>query len=259
VSRSIRQEVTIDAPVDVVWRAITEADQLACWFPVEAQVEPGLGGSVWLSWGGGTEGRAPITAWEPDRRFGWTEERGPHKLAVDFLLEARGGTTIVRFVQSGFGDSSDWDDEFHLTEGGWSYFIQHLRWYLERHRSEPRDLISFRDAVTRPRPDALGRLTTALGLGDRKWIRQAAAGQPFRARTSAGDELTGTLVAVSSATSQLGLTINELNGAILFLEMEPAPTGARAGFWLSTYGLPTDQLTEVRSRFERLYRDALGV
>jgi uncharacterized protein YndB with AHSA1/START domain len=257
MSRSIRKEVVIDAPVDVVWRAITEAAELERWFPVEARVEPGLGGSVWLSWGGGTEGRAPITAWEPGRRFGWTEARGAHKLAVDFHLEAQGGTTVVRLVQSGFGDGGDWDEEFHIVDGGWSYFLEHLRWYLERHRSQPRELISFREAVALPRPEALARLTTALGLGNGQWIRQARAGQLFRARSSAGDELSGTVVAISSATSQLALTFNELNGAILFLEMEPAPPATRAGFWLSTYGLPEARVAEVRSRFERLYRDAL--
>ena len=258
MSRSIVQEVVIDAPADVVWRALTDAEELKRWFPIDARVEPRLGGSVWLSWGDGVEGTAPITSWEPERHFGWTETRGPHKLAVDFHVEARGGSTVVRLVHSGFGDGSDWDDEFHMTQGGWSYFIEHLRWYVERHHGTPRAVISFRDPVAMPRVDALARLTAALGLGDQAWIRSARSGESFATETVNGDRISGKLIAVSGATGQLGLMFEEMNGAILFLEMETAPGGVRAGFWLSTYGLPSDQLAGARTRFEGLYKRALA-
>jgi len=32
------------------------------------------------------------------------------KLAIDFHVEAQGGKTVVRLVQSGFGAGPDWDD-----------------------------------------------------------------------------------------------------------------------------------------------------
>jgi uncharacterized protein YndB with AHSA1/START domain len=258
VSRSIDKHVAIDAPIDVVWRAITEADELTRWFPVDARVEPGLGGTIWLSWGGGTEGTAPITAWEPERRFGWTESRGPHRLAVDFHIEGRGGATVVRLVQSGFGDGPEWDDEFHMTGGGWSYFLEHLRWYLERHRGRSRDLLSFRDAVPLARGEALARLTRSLGLGGREWVDAVNPGQRFSAVTASGDALAGTVLVASGPTGQLGLTLDDPNHAVLFLEMEPAQGGSRAGFWLSTYGLPPDGLSATRQRFGRLYHAALG-
>jgi uncharacterized protein YndB with AHSA1/START domain len=259
VSRSIVKEVVINAPADVVWRALTEAEELQRWFPVDARVEPGLGGAVWLSWGEGVEGTAPITSWEPERRFGWTETRGPLKLAVDFHIEARGGSTVVRLVHSGFGEGSEWDDEFHMTQGGWAYFMEHLRWYLERHRGMRRDVISFRDAVALTKPDALARLTVALGLGDLAWIRTARRGQTFATQTAHGERISGELVAVSGTTGQLGLTLEDLNDAMLFLEMESAQSGIRAGFWLSTYGLPPDQLAGAKTRFSQLYRAALAL
>ena len=258
MSRSIVKEVVINARADVVWRALTDSDELKRWFPIDARIEPRLGGSVWLSWGEGIEGTAPVTAWEPERHFGWTETRGPHKLAVDFHIEARGGSTVVRLVHSGFGDGSDWDDEFHMTQGGWSYFMEHLRLYVERHHGTPRAVISFRDPVSLSRVDALARLTTALGLGDQAWVRGASSGQAFSTETAGGDRLSGRLIAVSGATGQLGFTFEEMNGAILFLEMEPAPSGVRAGFWLSTYGLSPEQLAGTRTRFERLYKRALA-
>ena len=236
MSRRIVKEVFVQAPPDVVWRALTDAEELKRWFPVDARVKPGLGGSIWISFGGGVEGEAPITAWEPNRRFEWTEARGAVKLAVDFQLEAKSGGTVVRLVNSGFGAGPDWDDEFHMTEAGWSYFLLQLRWYLERHRGQPRDLILFRELVPLTRAEALRRLTTALG-----------------------DRPSGTIVASSPDTGQMGFTISELDDAILFLEMEPARDGVRAGFWLSTWGLSADAVTRARERFGALYRSALGV
>jgi uncharacterized protein YndB with AHSA1/START domain len=259
VSRVVEKTVTIDAPPDVVWRALTEADELTRWFPVDARVKPGLGGSIWLSWGGGIEGEAPITGWESGRHLQWTEARGAVKIAVDFHLEAKGGTTVVRLVQSGFGDGPDWDEEFHMVDGGWSYFMQHLRWYLERHRGVPRAVTVFREAVTLTRAEALQRLLGPAGLSSDGSLLSAASGAPYVATTSAGDRISGTVVAAKYDTGQVGLTISELGNAMLFLEMEPAPEGVKAAMWLSTYGLDVSELADVRRRFEGLYRNALQI
>jgi len=259
VSRKIVKEVFIQAPPDVVWRALTDAEELKRWFPVDARVQPGKGGSIWISFGGGVEGTAPITEWEPNRRFEWTETRGAVKLAVDFHLEAKSGGTVVRLVNSGFGAGPDWDDEFHMTEGGWAYFTQHLRWYLERHHGKPRDLITFREPVAMPRAEAFRRLTGPSGLSRDDRVATTPLGAAYETTTALGDRLSGTVIATSPGTWQLGLSIHELGDAILFLEMEPAPTGVRAGFWLSTYGLAADGIARAREQFENLYRTALEI
>ena len=259
MSRAIRKEVAIDAPPEAVWRALTEAEELKRWFPLDARVEPGPGGSIWISWGSDAEGKAPITAWEPTRHFQWTEERGPVKLAIDFHIDTQGGKTVVRLVQSGFGAGPDWDDEFHMVDGGWAYFVQHLRWYLERHRGLSRDVISFRERVPLSRTDAFSRLTGPQGFSKRGALSAADAGQVFSDLTAAGDAISGTVVARSNGTGQMGFTIAEANDAILFLEMEPDPNGCRAGFWLSTYGLEPTKIDALREGYGKLYRDALGI
>jgi uncharacterized protein YndB with AHSA1/START domain len=226
--------VEVRAATGVVWRALAEAEELKRWFPVDARVTAGPGGSIWLSWGPETEGTGAITAWEPGRRLGWEEDRRVARIAVDFHLEATGGRTIVRVVQSGFGGGPEWDDEFHMTDGGWSYFLAHLKWYLERHRGTPRDLVSLREQVALSRPVAFSRLERALaGVGSQPLVE-------------------------SRATQQLGVTVPDLNDAILFVEVEPAPTGSRPGLWLSTYGLPAGRLEAARREFSALYRRALA-
>lgn len=258
MSRTIEMEVFVAAPADVVWRAISDADQLARWFPVEARVEPGVGGSIWLSWGGGAEGTAPISHWEPNRHLGWTEARGAIKIAVDFHLEPRGEGTVVRLVHSGFGAGSEWDDEFHMTTGGWSYFLENLRWYVERHRDMPREMISFREVSSESRPAALAALTGPRGLGGIP-IDELRPGCTYAVTAADGERISGTVLAASPATGQFGVTIAELGDALLFLEMEPHPAGARAGFWLSLYGQPPHVAARARNRFGGLYSRALGL
>jgi uncharacterized protein YndB with AHSA1/START domain len=235
LSREVVKELTIQAPVEAVWKALTDAQELTQWFPLNARVTPGFGGSIWISWGDGAEGEAPITAWEPLRHFQWTESRGPVKIAIDFHLQARDGATVVRLVQSGFGDGPEWDDEFHMVEGGWSYFMAHLQWYLEHHRGIPRDVIGFRDRVALSRPDAFTRLL------------------------SLTDALATTTIVMKPATCQAAFVIPSLNDAILFIEIEPGAEMVRGGFWLSTYGLAPGPLESLRARYTTLYHSALGL
>jgi uncharacterized protein YndB with AHSA1/START domain len=234
VSREVVKEALIAATPDEVWQALTDARELTQWFPAEARVSPGVGGAIWLSWGDGAGGEAPITAWEPGRHFQWTESRGPVKIAIDFHLTPHESGTVVRLVQSGFGDGPEWDDEFHMVSGGWAYFIAHLQWYLERHKGVPRDLLGRRDQVALTRDETFARLLTLL------------------------DGLDTETVLSSPATGQAGFTSPSLNDAIVFIEIEPGASSCRGGFWLSTYGLG-DRLPDVRARFTSAYNAALGL
>jgi len=256
-TRSIEKELYIEAPPEVVWRALTEAAELTRWFPVEAAVEPGEGGTIRLSWGEGAEGTAPIHLWNPKRSVGWREQYGSVVLAVEYHIEARGGGTVLRLVHSGFAATSDWDEQFHMVDGGWSYFLENLRLYLERHRGVPRTLVYERRPMAMPRPEAYARLTGREGLAAEGSLEGLVAGDPYRVRTSAGEALEGRVIAAQPGY-QLGLTIDD-GSALLFLEIEPAPDGCRPAIWLSTYGLPEAELTARAERLGRVYAGALGV
>src|SRR5687768_3774184 len=75
VGRTVRGEVEIDAPVERVWQALTVADELMRWFPLDARVEPGAGGSIFMSWNNEFSGASQILDWEPPRllRTTWGE------------------------------------------------------------------------------------------------------------------------------------------------------------------------------------------
>lgn len=50
-ARVMEKEITLDAAGQEIWRMLTDSEQLARWFPLEARVEPGKGGRISLSWG----------------------------------------------------------------------------------------------------------------------------------------------------------------------------------------------------------------
>lgn len=69
-----------------VWRALTEAEELTRWFPLQARVTPGEGGEIWMSWNGhadrpgscgGELGRPPAAAVDRALRRPGVADRGP--------------------------------------------------------------------------------------------------------------------------------------------------------------------------------------
>ncbi len=105
-ARTIEKTLEIAAPPEAVWKTLTDAKELVRWFPLKAEVEPRVGGRIWLSWEGEFEGEHRIEIFEPERhlRTTWNpmtkDEGGPTELSVDYHLEGRGGGTILRLVHS---------------------------------------------------------------------------------------------------------------------------------------------------------------
>jgi uncharacterized protein YndB with AHSA1/START domain len=151
-ARTFDMSIDIAATPDAVWSALTEARELTRWFPLEARVTPGEGGSMFWGWGGGWAGESAIAGWEPNRRLKLIETRqgfdadgkpltdpgDNRELAVEVTLESRAGKTRVRLVHSGFGVGANWDDELDGVSAGWQFELRTLRHYLERHRGRNR-------------------------------------------------------------------------------------------------------------------------
>jgi len=132
--RRIEREIEVAAPIEEVWKALTDGKELARWYPLESRVTPGPKGKIFISWGPGCEGEAEIVAWQPGQKIAWKD---PMAL-VEWTLEARGGKTIVRLLQSGFLGSADGENEwFDSTSFAWSFMLRSLQVALERHRGTP--------------------------------------------------------------------------------------------------------------------------
>ena len=123
-ARAFRMALDIEASPEDVWRALTQAEELVRWFPLDARVTPGEGGSMLWSWGKGWDWETRIDTWEPGRRLRLVQEDArpydaegnmlaaaqaePACIAIEFTLETHQGKTRLRMVHSGFGQGAAW-------------------------------------------------------------------------------------------------------------------------------------------------------
>jgi len=231
----------VSAGPDAIWKALTDAEELARWFPLSARVKPGVGGSIFLSWGPGCEGEARIDVWEPGRRFRWMEgqQEGsePKGNLLEWTIEKRGGKTLVRVVQSSFAGGTDWDDEYYgATEYGWSFMLVNLRHYLERHAGTPRRVAWPRRKVVLAREEAYERLVAPGGLF-REGARGLAAGSEFMLEAATGENYEGAVEFVRPPRG-FCISVRPLNDALLWLTIEGTPGQHEVQLWLSAYNLP---------------------
>lgn len=166
--RAARGEIRIDAPVERVWRALTEARELERWFPLDAEVEPGPDGRIWMSWGNELGGWSAIQVWDPPHhlRVEWVMGEDLPAQVTDYYLEGEGGRTTLRVVTSGFPGDASWDDMVEGTRLGWLFELRQLKEYLERHEGQDRRAVFHRVRVSLSRQDAWDRLTGPDGLAD---------------------------------------------------------------------------------------------
>ena|ERR1051326_2340305 len=134
---TIEREMTLTAPVERVWAALTDPKELVKWFGDGAEVDLRPGGAMLLSFG---HDRVPavVEAVEPMRRFAywWTPGDGSgqpvteeSRTLVDFTLAptADGGTKL-RMVESGFAAHPD---KRAGNDEGWTAELGELATYLE--------------------------------------------------------------------------------------------------------------------------------
>lgn len=236
-TRSAEGQVEIDAPPERVWRALTEAEELIRWFPLEARVEPGEGGSVWMSWKNEYAGASEILVWEPGRHlrtsWGWHEGEGPVQV-TDYWLEGRGGRTVLRVVTSGFPTDASWDDWVEGTRKGWAFELASLRHYLEHHDGEDRDVLYLRRRVDRSREEIWSRLFGAEGLG----------GRPLGGRPIDEDR-----------PVQYAAIVDDPPGGLFRVSSEPCMEGVEkrdVTLWLSAWGDHAGRLAELRKDWSAL-------
>jgi uncharacterized protein YndB with AHSA1/START domain len=239
VTKSIDLTIEIDAPPEAVWEAISKAEELQRWFPLNAEIEPGVGGTVTIDWGPDVRGTADIEAWDEGRRLVYVErpwgpavedDAEPVRVAVEYTIEGRGGKTVLRMVNSGFSADADWADFIDTIDSGWRYFLFNLKHYLERHRGTPRRMVWDRRKIALPKQDAWPVLFGDGGLASLK----LPAREGDRATLWSGHTAT---VAMAAPPIHLACRCDDLDDALLFVELEPGPPPYSVGVWMSLYGV----------------------
>lgn len=138
----------IEAPVDVVWRVLTQPDQISQWFSDTVELDLRGGGVGRLTWKSGMSHEISVEAVDPLRRFvfRWIYPDGStpdarNSTLVEFTLSAEPGGTRLRVVESGF-DQIDWSDSERArqVEGhtrGWSECFERFGEVVSRRAGIP--------------------------------------------------------------------------------------------------------------------------
>jgi uncharacterized protein YndB with AHSA1/START domain len=122
----------IGAAPERVFRALTDADELARWFPSSAESDPRTGGDYVLRFDFDDESRNHTYAGQYDEvtrervRYPWNGVFGD--TTVEFTLRPSDGGTEVGLVHSGWTDQAAESRDLH--DQGWRFFLDNLERYL---------------------------------------------------------------------------------------------------------------------------------
>jgi uncharacterized protein YndB with AHSA1/START domain len=240
--RKQEHELIIDAPVEAVWKAISEGEELTRWFVEEATVVPGVGGTITISWGGGEDSTGTIEAWEPNKKLrkklapiemGELKSDPAVPLFDEYTIERRDGKTVLRLVCSGIPDAKEWDGFYNGTNTGWASFFRTLKHYLEHHRGKARTTIKIIGASDASLEDAWARLTKALESRGR--------------------------VVFEHRPKELEAVIPEAGDAYLWHTMSGGGPKKFVYTMLSVYGKSPAEVEAIRADWQPRLEQALGV
>lgn len=143
----IEESIELKAPIERVWRALTDHDEFGTWFRVklDGPFVPGELSTGYITYPGyeHIKWRAKIERMEPPRYFSFRW----HPFAIDpdidysqetptlveFRLEPIPGGTRVTVVESGFENVPSYRraEAFRMNSAGWGMQMQNIHAYLD--------------------------------------------------------------------------------------------------------------------------------
>jgi uncharacterized protein YndB with AHSA1/START domain len=262
--RTFEMTLEIDAPVEAVWQALTDAEDLVRWFATNARIEPRVGGKWRISWDGRWPWDTEIAVFEPNRHLRLVDRQGrpydadgkatldglaPMELALDWHLEGHGGRTVLRLVHSGFGRGGAWDDEYDGVSVGWRLELRGLRHYLEHHRGRHRSVAWARATTPEATAGLWRRLAGPGGLLRAGRLDGTREGDPYSAVLATGDTMHGVVVAAIPHRAWQ-VTVEPLNDALFRVWIDRIAGVSSVNAWLTTYGLPAETASGFEQRLD---------
>lgn len=211
--RDVAVEVTIAAPIEVVWRALREAGEIRRWHGWEFD---GLDEEIDTIYRSAVEEVAD----GPERRL--------RTAATVIEVGERGSSTVVTFVLAAPPEDESWQGWYEDVRSGWLTFAQQLRFALERHPGEDRRTVFVAGTPAADGPGPIELLGLA-GVG--------GPGSPYAASLPTGDEITGEVW--FRTAGQVGVTVAGWGDGLLVVA-DRYPTGAV----LSMYGTDPGELAQ---------------
>ena len=133
----IKHYLIIRAPMETVYRAVTEQAGLAGWWTEETIAEPVVGSISEFKFGDRYHNRMKITHLVPDRRVEWVCLEGDKEwvgTTFSFDLQRDGDNTVVRFGHNEWREVTDF---FASCNFNWGCYMISLTKYCETGQGEP--------------------------------------------------------------------------------------------------------------------------
>lgn len=149
---NVKNEVTVNLPIELVWHAWTISDRVAQWFSPEANIEAKVGGAYELYFvpgnksGMNTKGckilkmdhyKELVFEWKgPDQFSSLMNEAYPlTKVTVNFE-KVSDDTTKVIVLHTGFKEGAAWNEAIQWHEMAWAGVLKSLKNALETGKGE---------------------------------------------------------------------------------------------------------------------------
>ena len=224
-------EMTIAAPVETVWEALRDPDQMLNWFGWDSDTLRDEIQFIFLD---------HAEADEANKVLAFGEYEGS---ADRIELRSAPGGTVLRVVRSS-AVTGDWTAVYEDTWEGWTTFFQQLRHHLERHPGAKR-----RTLFLSGKPQAPGPLPiAALGLAK---LATAPAGSAAAFQLPLGERVSGT--AWHHSKHQVGMTVVDWGDGLMVITDQPAPNGGPNGGGtavLTTFGLSDEAFAALEQRWK---------
>jgi uncharacterized protein YndB with AHSA1/START domain len=123
--KALTLEVTVPAPRAAVWKAFTTSDGLSTWLTPGAVVDLRTGGEWTAHFPGGKTGGGTILSYIPEEEIvlsAMAPEQFPtvraERTTVRFHFQAKGDSTVVQLVQTGWKSGEEWDKAYEYLVVG---------------------------------------------------------------------------------------------------------------------------------------------
>lgn len=258
-----------------VWKALTDTAELVRWFPLAARVTPGIGGSIWLSWGDSISVHSRITIWEPEKHLRTVEisefgRKIDHSTenpliqestaatecsrAIDYFLARSEKHTVLRVRHSGF-NLCPVDHSARVLASirrGWVFELLSLKQYVETHWGRPRSVAWVRRILNSEPKTIWSRMIGPSGLLVSEKSRPLTVGSNCVLRYEAGD-LWEVSVHIADPPMQFAATIKNMEKSLLRIKVDESETnGVELSFFLASYSRSPIELKRIEQRWATL-------
>jgi uncharacterized protein YndB with AHSA1/START domain len=251
--RKMELSITTTASPQQVYEAWADPEKIAHWFTDKAEGKAEVGATMtWIFDKSNYRIPYEVIAAEPGKRFAirWTPPPGRPPGVLEVTIEATGGSTIVRLVNSGFLKGAEWQNEFDGVDSGWQMALAILKHYLENYFGRPRSSFLAMRPAAYSKEQLLPFQRTADGLS--KWLTTTgsvgAVGDSIALALRSGGTINGKVLALTKSETEFSWTEERAILGLKSFHMGPQKMIAVHG---CGWGMTPARAKELEQQMER--------